>query len=183
LKLFINEVPTGVKKMSLTITAGRKDVPNLTSTNIGQSKNPDRNDDSPRASGAWSLFCCQDSELPSAQDENTELLNLRGVHVNYGPPGTDSDSETGDAAQLREISDEGRRIAPFIAMTTAGFLSTVGLVAVGSMGCWFRSDYSRNDSGCNAAMIVWGVFLAASLTACTQGVKGLFATNRPDNSN
>jgi hypothetical protein len=169
--------------MSLTITAGRKDVPNSTSTNIGQSKNPDRNEDSPRARGAWSLFCCQDGELPSAQDENTELLNLRGVHVNYGPPGTDSDSETGDAAQSCEISDNARRMAPFIAMTTAGFLGTAGLLALGSMGCWFDSDSSKNGAGCAAAGIVWGAFVVVSLMTCNAGVKGLVAINKLANSN
>jgi hypothetical protein len=174
LKSFINEVPTGVKKMSVAFPRSRIDIPDSSPDEISQRSEQREAGDSHNASCAWSFCNGQDRELSSSPDEAFKLINLREVNIKYGSQPIDSDSDTGEAAQSCEISDRATRIVASVCATVTGLAMVAGCILLAPGTCESPSGHSSDDLACSTSVVLGSVITSGlGLTLSAVGVKNL----------
>lgn len=153
--------------------------PNETALDIDRSDTEDRGN----PNCAWSFCNGEDRELSASAGETFNLINLREVNINYGSQPIESDSDTDEATQACEIPDRVMRMAPYVALTTMGFLSTAGLLTLGSVGCWVSSQDSSDDNSCAITMGLSVPYVTLGLMTCAIGVKKLVEAYKERNAN
>jgi hypothetical protein len=139
-------------------------------------------EDSRNASCTWCFCSGQDRELSSSQDEAFKLINLRDVTMKYGSQRNDTDPDTEESAQPCDISERAMEMTPSVGLIAIGFLTTAGLLALGSIGCLGPSNDSFNANFCPARLGVSLPLAAISLTLSVLGIKNLVEACRQDNN-
>jgi hypothetical protein len=182
LKLFINEVPTGVKKMSVAFPTSRIGMPDSNPAEIFRRSEQREAEDSHNASCAWSFCNGQDRELSSSPDEAFKLINLREVNIKYGSQPIDSDSDTEEGAQSCEVSDNVSETALSVHYITMGLVAAAGCCVIDAVSCRAFAKMSPDSDLCTPLVGMSLPFVATSLALSAWGVKRLVEAYKERNN-